>query len=139
MIVFLRVKQLSMLFCSGGSFQRQVSIRFKNSDYKFDLRQRFLGIRKESNGDDVVVAHTNFVGLLPEIPENAVIKMPTYTEEYVKKGPGKKACLIDFETDKLASLEVSCCVYISLQQLVLGSCVSTTGLDAWFNCGNRFS
>ena len=72
----------------GGSFQRQVSIRFKNSDYKFDMRQRFLGIREENNVN-VVVAHTNFVGMLPEIPEGVPVKMATYSEEYKKKGPGE--------------------------------------------------
>jgi len=72
-----------------------VSIRFKGSDYKFDMRQRFLGIREENNVN-VVIAHTNFVGLLPEIPEGAAVKMATYSEEYEKKGPGKKYFNHDF-------------------------------------------
>ena len=51
------------------------------------MRQRFLGVRQEE-GDNVVVAHTHFVGLLPYIDADAAVKMATYSEVYMKEGPG---------------------------------------------------
>ncbi|CAK8680339.1 unnamed protein product [Clavelina lepadiformis] len=75
---------------TGGSFQRRVSIKFKNEDFRFDMRQRFLGVKDpNADGVKVVIGHTNFVGLLPAIPANATVKMEPYHEDFVKQGQGQ--------------------------------------------------
>lgn len=76
-----------LIVFAGGNFQRQVSIRYENSDYKFDLRQRFMGVRSEGNAN-MVVGHTTFVGFLPSIPDGAPVTMESYEDEYVKQAPG---------------------------------------------------
>ncbi|XP_078491511.1 nidogen-2-like [Ciona intestinalis] len=73
---------------TGGSLQRRVSLTFSNSDYRFDMRQRFVGVT-QMDGENVVVAHTNFVGSLPQIDEDAELTMADYTETYVKEAPGR--------------------------------------------------
>uniref|UniRef100_H2XLM3 Nidogen-1 n=1 Tax=Ciona intestinalis TaxID=7719 RepID=H2XLM3_CIOIN len=73
---------------TGGSLQRRVSLTFSNSDYRFDMRQRFVGVT-QMDGENVVVAHTNFVGSLPQIDADAELTMADYTETYVKEAPGR--------------------------------------------------
>ena len=71
----------------GGTFQRRLTIRIKDSDYRFDMRQRFIGVEEKEEGN-VLVAHTNFVGSLPAISDGAVVLMNTYSETYTRDAPG---------------------------------------------------
>nr|CAB3264326.1 nidogen-2-like [Phallusia mammillata] len=73
---------------TGGNFQRRVSVKYTEGGYHFDLRQKFYGISMEGEVP-IVLSKTDFVGIIPDIQANEIVKIGELVETYTRNGQGQ--------------------------------------------------
>ena len=76
---------------AGGRFQRQLSIRYRNGDYRFDMRQRFQGAYFKDN-ELYVNAVGNCVGSLPASPIGELMRLDNVDTTWIREAPGRCCC-----------------------------------------------